>query len=134
MSKSVKTVEIDATVKDAVQKMNRFNIGSVIVTDSDRKKILGILTERDILRLVEEDIAPLEIKVKEVMSHQPCTVDASSTIEEAAELMAKRHVKRLPVLEEDKLVGVITSSDIIRANPLLIKALMDTLKPRPPKV
>ena len=133
MSKSVKTVEIEATVKDAVQKMNKFNIGSVVVTDSDRKKILGILTERDILRLVEEDIAPLEIKVKEVMSHQPITIDASATIEEAAELMAKRHIKRLPVLEADKLVGVITSSDIIRANPILIKALMDTLKPRPVK-
>ena len=48
--------------------------------------------------------------------------------------MAKRHIKRLPVLEEEKLVGVITSSDIMRANPFLIKALMDNLKARPPKV
>lgn len=129
MTKSVKTVGIEATIGEAVQKMNKFHIGSVVVVDSEKKRPLGILTERDILRLVELSPAPLLDRVKEVMSRQLVTIDPSAGVEEAAGLMARKGVKRLPVMEGDELVGIITSSDIIRANPTLVKALMDLLKP-----
>ncbi len=128
MTRAVKTVEIEASVGEAVKKMNKFRIGSIVVVDSTKRRPLGILTERDILRLVEVSPAPMTDRVKEVMSRQLVTIDPSAGVEEAAGLMTRRGVKRLPVMENDELVGIITSSDIIRANPTLVKALMDLLK------
>jgi len=54
VTKAVKTVRMDTSVKEAVEKMNKFNIGSVVVMDMERRRPIGILTERDILRMVEQ--------------------------------------------------------------------------------
>lgn len=128
MKKDVKTVGVESSLKEAVVKMNKFHIGSVIVTDRQRKKPIGIVTERDILRLVELTPDSLIGKVGEVMSHPVITIEADSTIEEAADLMAKREIKRLPVIEDEKLVGVVTLSDIMRASPMLINVLTELIK------
>jgi CBS domain-containing protein len=131
MTKSVKTVGVNASVKEAVQKMNKFRIGSIIVLDNEKNKIQGILTERDILRLVETYPDPLDSKVREVMTHQVVTIESSANIEEAAELMTKRQVKTLPVIDDNKLVGIVTSSDIIKANPTLVRTLLDINRAKP---
>ncbi len=131
MTKAVKTVGDEVTVAEAVAKMNKFHIGSVVVVDeSNKKKVIGILTERDILRLVETTPLPLTDRVKDVMTRQLVTIDPYSTLEEAAGIMTSREVKRLPVMEDGELVGIVTSSDVIRADPLLINALMSLPKPQ----
>jgi CBS domain-containing protein len=128
MTKAVKTVGIDDLVKDAAEKMTKFNIGSVVVMDIERKKPIGIITERDVLTLVTGYPEPLMHRVRDVMSQPLVTVDSGSTIEETARLMAEKHVKRLPVIENDRLVGIVTSSDIVRASPIIVNILMDLLK------
>jgi CBS domain-containing protein len=128
MTREVKTVGINSDVKEAVQKMNRFNIGSVVIMDIKRRTPLGILTERDILKLIESYPEPLIKKIKDVMSHPLVILDPNSNIEEAARLMSKKGIKRLVIMENNKLVGIITSSDIMRASPTLVKTLSSILK------
>ena len=124
MTQDVKTVGIDATIEEAVQKMNKFAIGSVVVVDTERRKPLGIVTERDILRLVEQYPEPLVLKVKQVMSQPLISTDSDTSIEEAARLMVKNRIKRLPVVENDRLVGIVTSSDVMSTSPKLIGLIM----------
>ena len=119
MTQDVKTVGIDAIIREAVQKMNKFAIGSVVVVDTKRRRPVGIVTERDILRLVEQYPAPLVLKVKQVMSQPLITTDYDTSIEEAAKLMVKNGIKRLPVVENGRLVGIVTSSDIMSTSPKL---------------
>lgn len=119
MTKAVKTVKVNGNVKEAVQKMNKFNIGSVVVVDGRRP--VGILTERDILRrIVEQCIDPSIFKVKDIMSSPVETIDPDINIEDAARLMTKKGIKKLPVVEDDSLVGIVTSMDLMRAAPELV--------------
>lgn len=122
MSKNVKTVRTDATVKEAVSKMNKFRIGSIIVTQG--KKPVGIITERDILeKIVEPCMEPTAIKAKEIMSSPVMFTSPEVSIEDAARLMAAKKIKKLAIAENGKLIGIITSMDLMRAGPKLINLL-----------
>ncbi len=127
MAKSVKTIKVDDSVFDAVVKMNKFDIGSVIVMNGNRP--VGIITGKNVLtKVVEPRIDPTLIRAKDAMSSPLVTVNADSTIEEAAVTMSRKHIKKLAVLEKDKLVGVISTSDIVKANPAQISILQELLK------
>lgn len=129
MTRAVKTVRIDANVRDAVKKMNKFNIGSIVVVDG--KRPVGIITERDILRrIVEEGTDPSMIEVKQIMPHPTVTIQPDASIEEAAKLMAKKRIKKLPVVENDKLVGIITTMDLTRASPKIVSLMEELLRIR----
>ena len=130
MTRKGRTVGINASLIEAVRKMNKFNIGSVVVVDTDRERLVGILTERDVLKSIVSYLELSMIKVKQVMSHPLITIDAQENIEEAAKMMTAKGLKRLPVTEDSRLVGIITSSDIMRASPTLVNTLMDILKSR----
>ncbi len=119
MTKTIRTVRPNSSVLDAVQKMNKFNIGSILVVDGRRP--VGIVTERDILRrVVEHSTDPSIIKVSEIMSHPVVTINPEVTIEEAARLMTAKQIKKLPVVEEDSIVGIITTMDIMKAAPRMM--------------
>jgi CBS domain-containing protein len=127
MTTNVKTVRPFSTVRDVVRKMNRFGIGSVMVVEEDRP--VGIITERDILqRIVEPFLDPSVIKAKDIMSTQLVTIGGDVSVEEAASLMARRKIKKLPVVENGKLVGIVTSMDVMRANPKIVGLLEELLK------
>jgi CBS domain-containing protein len=130
MTREVRTVGINSGLMEAVRKMNKFNIGSVVVVDTDRNRLVGILTERDVLKSIESYPELSAIRVKQVMSHPLITVDAQANIEEAAKLMTEKSLKRLPVTEDGRLIGIITSSDIMRASPILVNTLTDILRSR----
>src|SRR4030042_3859186 len=122
MSKNVKTVRPNSTINEVVRKMNKFEIGSIIVADSE--KPVGIITERDILRRVlEVTVASEAMKAKEIMSSPIITIDSQATTEEAATLMNSKRIKKIPVLDEGKLVGIVTSTDIVRNEPRLVETL-----------
>jgi len=126
MSTNVKTVRTDATVKEAVAKMNKFRIGSIIVIEG--KRLVGIITERDILeRIVEPCMEPIAITAKEIMSSPVIFTSPDVNIEDAARLMATKKIKKLAVVENGKLVGIVTSMDLMRAGPKLI-SLMEELR------
>ncbi|TRO47072.1 CBS domain-containing protein [Candidatus Bathyarchaeota archaeon] len=129
MRRNVKTVRTDDTVHAAVQKMNKFQIGSVIVTNNGRA--VGIITERNILeRIVEPRLDPGTVWAKDIMSAPLITVDPNDAVEEAAKIMAQKRIKKLPVVEGDKIVGVISTSDIVRANPTQLGILEELLRVR----
>jgi len=127
MVRNVKTVRTDDTVLNAVQKMNKFRIGSVIVTNNGRP--VGIITERNILeRIVEPRLDPGTVNVKDIMSSPLKTIDVHAAVEEAAQVMAREHIKKLPVIDGDKLIGIISTSDIVRSNPTQLGILEELLK------
>ena len=130
MSKAVKTVRPNSTINEVVRKMNKFEIGSIIVADSE--KPVGIITERDILRRVlEVTVAAEAMKAKEIMSSPILTIDSQATTEEAATLMNSKSIKKLPVLENGKLVGIVTSTDIVRNEPRLVETLSKMMWKKP---
>ena len=127
MTTNVKTVRPFSTVKDVVQKMNKFGLGSVVVVEEDRP--VGIITERDIMRnIAEQFFDPSLVKAKDIMSTQLFTISGDVSVEEAARLMASRKIKKLPVVEDQKLVGIVTSMDVMRANPKIVGLLEELLK------
>lgn len=128
MSKEVKVVRPDTTVREVVATMNKFNIGSIIVVQGERP--VGIITERDILRrLVEPCLAPETLTARHIMTSPVTTISETATIEEAATLMAKKKVKRLPVMSNEKIVGIVTFTDIVTKVPTLLSILEELVRP-----
>jgi CBS domain-containing protein len=101
------TVPATATVFDALQEMCEGNTGAVLVTEDE--KIVGIFTERDYAREGEvKGRNARETMVADVMTRQMVLIKPETTLEECAELMAKYHVRHLPVLEKDRVVGIVS--------------------------
>jgi len=122
MITDVVTVEPNVNVRRAVRAMNDFEIGCLIVVEAGR--VVGVLTERDVLkRVVDEGRNPDKTLVKEVMSKPPITINPDADLEDAIELMFKHKIKKLPVVENGKLVGLVTFTDLVRAQPALIRAI-----------
>jgi CBS domain-containing protein len=124
MIENVRTVRPNSTVTEIVRKMNKFEIGSVVVVEGE--KPVGIITERDILRRVlEVTLASEALKAKEIMSAPLITVSDQSTVDEAARIMIDKRIKKMPVVHEGKLVGILTSTDVMRSKPRLVELLAD---------
>jgi len=119
MTKDVKVVRTDTSVKEVVEKMNKFDIGSVVVVQGNRP--IGIITERDILKkIVQPCVDASLIKAREIMSSPVITIDENASIEEAAKVMTKKGIKKLPVTRENEVVGIITTMDLVRTQPKLV--------------
>lgn len=129
MSKDVVSLEVSSTVFEAVSKIIEFKVGCIVVTK--RAEIAGIVTKGDILeRAILRGLDPKETAVEKVMSTNVVTIDKYATLEEASHLMAEKKVSKLPVLENRKLAGIITSSDIIRAEPIEVGYLQELVRAR----
>ena len=115
MNYNVVTVTPMDNLLTSVSRMNKFGIGSVVVEDSGRP--VGILTERDVVRVVEasKDRRMMELVVKDVMTTPIAMVQDITTIEEAAQVMGQRNIRRLPVVRNDRLAGIVTQTDIVKA-------------------
>jgi CBS domain-containing protein len=101
------TIPSNATVFDALQVMCEGNTGAVLVTEDE--KIVGIFTERDYAREGEVKGRSAQTTiVSDVMTSQMVLIKPETTLEQCAELMAKYHVRHLPVLEKDRVVGVVS--------------------------
>jgi len=129
MSKDVRVVRPDTSIKEVVATMNKFDIGSIIIVQGDRP--VGIITERDILRrLVEPCLAPETLTARQIMTSPVLTINETANIEETAKLMARKRVKKLPVMNNDKIVGMITYTDIVAKVPTLLSILEELLRPQ----
>jgi CBS domain-containing protein len=105
-----------------VEKMNRFDIGSIVIVQE--KRPIGIITERDVLRkVVEHCLDPSICKAKEIMTTPIVTLEEDSSVTDAMKLMAGRRIKRLPIVRNQELEGIVTATDLIRNNPMLAKVL-----------
>ncbi len=116
MTPNAKTIKSDATVADASKVMADFKIGGLIVKDNS--VIEGIITESDIIRkVVSKNLKAANIKVKDVMTTKLITIGISDDLDKAAKIMAKNNIRRLPVMDNDNLAGIITSRDVIVLSP-----------------
>jgi CBS domain-containing protein len=122
MVQDVVTIDVNATVKKAVEIMNREEIGCLIVTK--KEKAVGIVTERDMLNRVLARSRDIEnTRVVEIMSSPLIVADPKMSLEEAARLMFKMKVKKLAITSNGSLVGLLTLTDIARFQPQIIKLL-----------
>jgi len=122
MVKEVITIDENSTVKEAAEVMNKFEIGCLIAVK--KGKAMGIITERDLLkRVVAEAKDATRTKVKDVMSSPLVVVEPAMDLEEAVKLMFQMKIKKLPVVNEKRLVGLVSLTDIARFQPQMIKIL-----------
>lgn len=108
--KKVVTINKRATIKAASALMSKKNIGCLVVVEKDL--IVGIITERDILKYISHS-NNLNALVEDIMTENVITIDSNASLEEAANCMFQNKIKKLPVVEKEKLIGIITATDLI---------------------
>ena len=109
---AVWTIGPGATVFEAIHLMADKNIGAVLVTDKD--KLIGIVSERDYTRKVAlKGKSSKELKVREILSEHLIHVNPNSSVEECLRLMTEHRVRHLPVLDGEKIAGVISIGDLV---------------------
>ena len=106
------TLDKSTSLQEAAEHMKKLNVGCVIVTDSNNP--IGIITERDFVTKIAAEGRPLFTEIKEVMSSPLITIDPEETIWEASELMKEKLIHKLPVKKNDEIVGIITTTDIVK--------------------
>lgn len=112
MTRDVKVVGSDSSVRAVVAAMNEFDIGSMIVIEGD--KPVGVISERDVLRrVVEPCLSPETTTARQIMTSPVVTICESASVDEAVKLMAEKRVRKIPVMKEERLVGIITYTDIV---------------------
>jgi len=120
MVSKVITITKDSTVEEAVRLMNEHEIGCLIVTEN--KKVLGILTERDLMkRVLAKSQDPRKTKVEEVMSTPLISVEPDAEVGDVSRIMFQKNIKKMPIVRKGKLLGLVTLTDILRIQPQLIK-------------
>ena len=125
MTTEVAVMNKSASVKKAAEVMAQEDVSAIIVTVEG--KAIGIVTERDILRrIVAEDKNAMKTKLKEIMSSPLVTIEPGTNLEEAARLMFEKKMKNLPVVHENRLIGLINLQDICLFQPEILKILRET--------
>ncbi len=112
MSKNVLTVDKSTSLEEAALNMKKSNIGCVIVTEDT--KPVGIVTERDFVIKVAAEGRPLFTDIYEVMSSPLITINPEETVWEAAEMMKEKGIHKLAVKKNEQIVGIVTTTDIVR--------------------
>ncbi|MCH7966773.1 MAG: CBS domain-containing protein [Thaumarchaeota archaeon] len=112
MSKNVSTVDKSTSLQQTALSMRKSNIGCVIVTED--AKPVGIVTERDFVIKVAAEGRPLFTDIYEVMSSPLITINPEETVWEAAEMMKEKGIHKLAVKKNEQIVGIVTTTDIVR--------------------
>jgi signal-transduction protein with cAMP-binding, CBS, and nucleotidyltransferase domain len=105
-------IDAEASVLEAVRRMVKMNVGSLLVTDGG--EVTGIVTERDYLRRVTLEDRTHEAPVREIMSSPLIVVTPESTVDECMALMTDRRIRHVPVVEEGKVVGLVSIGDLVK--------------------
>ncbi len=107
----------EETLGEAAEKMRAHGVGAVLVMDAGR--LLGILTERDLLNAVASRIDPSEAQVREWMTERPITASREMPIPQAANIMVTRRVRHLPIVDGERTIGIVSLHDVVRATARL---------------
>ncbi len=127
MTKEVKTVREDTPVQEVIATMSKFDISSVVVVQKERP--IGLITHKDLLtKVLQSKFPTTDLTSRAVMSAPIVTISEEASIEEAARLMTSKRLKKLVVTKDSRLVGIITSTDVMKTEPMMIKVLEDLLK------
>jgi len=107
----IHSVRPDVSVTECVRQMNELRIGAMLVMEGDQ--LAGIFTERDaITRVLGAGLDPISTQVSGVMTENPVCVSTSTTLEEAMSIVTNQHVRHLPVVEDGKVLGLVSSGDL----------------------
>jgi CBS domain-containing protein len=133
MTTDVKTIRPEDNIKRLAEMMVKNKIGSLVVVEGSGE-VVGIATERDII----EDIillgkSPEEVKVRDVMTKDIITVQPDNSLEEAAEVMVNHKIKKLPVIDKGRLVGIVTATDLIAYENRLVEKIATLIMASPMK-
>jgi CBS domain-containing protein len=111
MTQNPRSVRPDDSVVEAARVLRDENVGSLPIVEGDR--LVAIVTDRDIaIRVVAEGRDPGSVSVQEIASRDPVTAESTSDLDEALQAMARHQVRRLPVVEEGRLVGILAQADV----------------------
>ena len=130
MVKKVITISEESSVKEAAEVMNRFEIGSIIVVK--KGMATGIITERDLLKhIVAKERNAKNIRARDIMSTPLVSITCETELEKAALLMFQKKIKKLPVVDQERLVGIISLTDIARSESMMgfLQKLAERLDP-----
>lgn len=111
MHRELVTVSMTATVRDVAVKMKEQKVGSVLVVD-EAGKLEGIVTDRDVAIAVAEALNPETACAYDIMTSDPIAIQGDIDIDSALRIMNRANVRRLPVCEQGKLVGLLSSADV----------------------
>lgn len=112
---SVTSVGEDSSVLEAARQMNAERIGAVVVTSGTH--VVGIFTERDIMvRVVAAGLDPAGTRVREVMTSPVACCRTTTDLEECRAVMTEKRIRHLPVVENDRLMGIVTAGDVLAHN------------------
>jgi len=107
MTRDVLTVEPSDTIGEAAEKMNAANVGAVVVVEH-MVRIIGIVTERDLLRAVAARARAAEARVRQWMTPDPMTIEPETTVEDAAQIMFDNNFRHLPVVKDGRPLGIVS--------------------------
>ena len=111
MTKNIIKIDSEKTVYDACKEYSKNKVGSLVVMNNDL--IVGIITERDIIeRVILNKKDPAKTRIRDVMSKDIKTVHALAPLEKASKIMKEHHIKKLPVVLNNEIVGIITETDL----------------------
>ncbi len=120
MTRPIITEDEDTAVTKIAEDMEELGIGSVVITS--KGKPAGIITERDIaLKVLLRDRRASEVKVKEIMSFPLISIEPEATEEEACEYAVRKRIKRLPVVENGVVIGIVSIRDLLTRRPEYVK-------------
>jgi CBS domain-containing protein len=114
METRVVAAKANATCTSLAQKMLSGFLSGLPVTD-DEGHVIGVVTEFDILKVLRNGANGLSKVARDIMTEKPICLDVNQSVEEAIELMTRHHIIRIPVVSGDKLVGIVSRTDVLRA-------------------
>jgi CBS domain-containing protein len=127
MTRRVRTSAVDSTIEEAAKSMAKWKIGAIVIVE--KGKPTGILTEGDISRFVAQGLDPKIARVS-LARKKLITTTPNERVEVAAKTMADAGVKKLPVVDEGELVGILTQTDIVNSSFALVTSLKEMVQAR----
>jgi len=112
MNDSIASVDSSISATDAAKMMEETDVGAVIVLEHGSP--VGIVTDRDFAIKITAHSFPLDTPIRRLMASPLISIDSDSDLWEASDLMSSRNVRKLPVIDDDKVVGIVTSGDIVK--------------------
>ncbi|MBS3143396.1 CBS domain-containing protein [Candidatus Woesearchaeota archaeon] len=125
MTKKPVSVSPDENITNCTKIMLDKHVGSLLVKENE--KLLGFLTERDLVRMISMGIDPKTTKVKQIMTTRIITITPEKDIYDAITLMNRENIRRLPVMVNERVIGLITLKDILAIQPTLFELTMDMI-------
>lgn len=124
---TIRSTNSSTRLIDAITSLNEHNVGALLVMDNE--KLAGIVTERDVLHAVAEHGSKIDkLKVEDVMTRDLITCGENEPVDNVMAIMTDNRIRHLPILENEKLVGIISIGDVVKAQLQKTQAEAEDLK------